>query len=67
MIICSCNIISDTDIRNVIGKLRKNDANALLTPGRVYRALGKRAQCGSCLDNAIAVILDEQPNGMQRA
>lgn len=31
----------------------------MLTPGLVYRELGFRAECGSCLSLAIEMIIDE--------
>lgn len=29
--------------------MRASDPEALITPGKVYRALGRRADCGGCL------------------
>jgi hypothetical protein len=29
--------------------MRAADPDAIITPGRIYRALGKRADCGDCL------------------
>ena len=29
--------------------MRAADADTVITPGRIYRALGKRADCGGCL------------------
>lgn len=49
MIICSCNVISDHDIAEAILELRKEDPLAVITPGVVFKKLGKRPNCGNCL------------------
>ncbi|MCU0903591.1 MAG: (2Fe-2S)-binding protein [Tabrizicola sp.] len=49
MIVCHCQSISDHDIRAAVDWMRASDPQALVTPGKVYRALGKRADCGGCL------------------
>lgn len=49
MIVCHCQSITDNDIRNAVNWMRASDIDTLITPGKVYRALGKRADCGGCL------------------
>ena len=49
MIICHCQNISDKDIHSAIDWMRAADADTLITPGKVYRALGKAADCGGCV------------------
>ncbi|MFM7336083.1 MAG: bacterioferritin-associated ferredoxin [Tabrizicola sp.] len=49
MIVCHCQSISDHDIRAAVTWMRAADPQTLITPGKVYRALGKRADCGGCL------------------
>jgi bacterioferritin-associated ferredoxin len=49
MIVCQCQAISDHDIRAAVDWMRAADADTLITPGKVYRALGKRPDCGGCL------------------
>jgi|SRR6056297_2016740 bacterioferritin-associated ferredoxin len=49
MIICHCMAITDTDIRRAVDWMRASDPETIITPGKVYRALGKRADCGGCL------------------
>lgn len=49
MIICHCTNISDTDIRAAVDWMRAADPDTLITPGKVYRALGKSADCGGCM------------------
>ena len=49
MIVCHSMAISDTDIRRAVDWMRASDPETVITPGKVYRALGKRADCGGCL------------------
>ena len=49
MIICHCQNISDHDIHSAIDWMRAADPETLITPGKVYRALGKAADCGGCV------------------
>lgn len=49
MIICHCTNISDHDIRAAIDWMRTADPQAIITPGKIYHALGKSADCGGCM------------------
>ncbi len=49
MIVCSCMRISDRDIHQAIAWMRAADPHTLITPGKVYRALGKSPDCGGCI------------------
>ena len=50
MIVCHCRNITNHDINAAINWMRAADAATLITPGKVYRALGKSADCGGgCL------------------
>ena len=49
MIVCHCNNITNHDIDAAIDWMRAADPSALITPGKVYRALGKSADCGGCM------------------
>ena len=49
MIVCSCARVTDHDIRQAIAWMRSSDPYTLITPGKVYRALGKSAECGGCI------------------
>ncbi|WCR09384.1 (2Fe-2S)-binding protein [Paracoccus stylophorae] len=49
MIVCHCTQISDHEIRAAIDWMRASDAHTIITPGKIYRALGKRADCGGCM------------------
>lgn len=49
MIVCHCTQISDHDIRAAIDWMRAADPQTIITPGKIYHALGKRADCGGCM------------------
>ena len=49
MIVCHCMGITDKDIRAAIDWMRAADGETIVTPGKIYRALGKRADCGGCM------------------
>ena len=49
MIVCHCQGISDHEIRAAVEWMRASDPDTLITSGKVYRALGKRADCGGCM------------------
>ena len=56
MIVCHCQNVSDRDIDAAVDWMRASDAGAIITPGRIYRALGKRAECGGCMAQFVAVM-----------
>lgn len=49
MIVCSCQHITDRDIHAAIDWMRAADERTIITPGRIYHALGKKADCGGCM------------------
>lgn len=49
MIVCHCMGITDRDIRAAVDWMRAADPDTVITPGKIYRALGKRADCGGCM------------------
>ena len=54
MIVCSCNVLSDQDVRAAVTRGR----DAPRTTGQVYGCLGCSAQCGRCA-RTIRRIMDE--------
>jgi bacterioferritin-associated ferredoxin len=52
MIVCSCNVLSDQDVRSAV------KAERTCSIGQVYGFLGRRAQCGRCA-RTIRRIMDE--------
>ncbi|SLN66836.1 BFD-like [2Fe-2S] binding domain protein [Aquimixticola soesokkakensis] len=49
MIVCHCQHITDRDINAAIDWMRAADGMAIITPGKIYRALGKAPDCGDCM------------------
>ena len=54
MIVCSCNVLSDHDVRGVVTDTKQPPRTA----GQVYGCLGCSAQCGRCA-RTIRQIMDE--------
>lgn len=50
MIVCHCTCVTDHEIRAAVDWMRAADPDTIITPGKVYRALGKRPDCGGCMD-----------------
>ena len=57
MIICSCNVLSDDEVRGLVRAAGPQPR----TPSDVYGCLGCSAQCGRCA-RTIKQILDEAPS-----
>lgn len=53
MIVCSCNVVSDRQVRDALASNEK-----CRTPGEVYRCLGCSPQCGRCA-RTIRAIMDQ--------
>lgn len=49
MIVCSCMGIADHEIRAAVDWMRAADPSTIITPGKIYHALGKKADCGGCM------------------
>ncbi|MGJ4895498.1 MULTISPECIES: bacterioferritin-associated ferredoxin [unclassified Bradyrhizobium] len=62
MIVCSCNVISDHDIRNAVKSADELPRN----PKQVYGCLGCSAECGRCA-RTIKTIIDEALGPCARA
>ncbi|WP_379547952.1 bacterioferritin-associated ferredoxin [Qipengyuania sp. DSG2-2] len=60
MYVCICNAIRETELRRV-ARLTNGDAEA------AYAKLGKRPNCGSCLNEADAILFEEREMGLQPA
>ena len=61
MIVCSCNVLSDGDVRTAV----RGDGRVRST-GQVYGCLGCSAQCGRCA-RTIRRIMDEALEGAATA
>ena len=56
MIVCSCAVITSEEIHRAIAWMRAADPDTIITPGKVYRALGKRPDCGGCVSLFVATM-----------
>lgn len=65
MIVCYCSMITSKDIAEAVSALRTADPFVVLTPGTIYRYLGKRPSCGNCLPlvTKLMVAYDEEGPG----
>jgi bacterioferritin-associated ferredoxin len=54
MIVCSCNVLSDDDVRNAVSTAEQLPRNAK----QIYGCLGCSAECGRCA-RTIKTIIDE--------
>lgn len=63
MIVCSCNVLSDTLIRS---KITEN-SESLRTPNHVYKCLGCAPKCGVCARMIRAILGDLQGPPMRNA
>lgn len=52
MIVCSCNVLSDRQISDALARA----PGPVRTVGQVYRCLGCRPQCGSCVRSMRALL-----------
>ena len=57
MIVCSCNVISDREIEDVILEMLRADPWKLIVPGRVHHAMKKRGKCCGCYPSLIDLII----------
>ena len=57
MMVCSCNLITDRDIKDVITSLLDEDCWQLIVPGKVYHAMSKRGRCCGCFPNVVDIIV----------
>ena len=58
MIVCSCNVFSDHQVRSVVAKEARRPRMS-----EVYACLGCSAQCGRCA-HAIKRIMNERPGSV---
>jgi bacterioferritin-associated ferredoxin len=56
MIVCSCNVLSDSQVRTAVSRAAPRSAT------QVYGCLGCSPQCGRCL-TTIRRIMAEAPGG----
>jgi bacterioferritin-associated ferredoxin len=64
MIICSCQRITDRDIHAAVDWMRSADPASMITPGRIYRALGKSPDCGGCMKLFVSTLRNNRNYGV---
>ena len=64
MIVCHCARIKSSDIHAAVAWMRAADPTVLITPGKVYRALGKRPECGGCVALFVDVLRADENTGV---
>ena len=57
VLVCSCNYITDKEIREVITNLLDEDCWQLIVPAKVYHAMEKRGRCCGCFPNVVDIII----------
>ncbi len=57
MIVCSCNVITEKEISDVIISFLDEDEWQLVTPGKVYHAMAQRGRCCGCFPGVIDIIV----------
>ncbi len=58
MLVCSCNFITDREIRDVIIDMLDEDCWQLIVPAKVYHAMQKRGRCCGCFPNVVDIIVE---------
>ncbi len=58
MIVCSCNILMEDEIRKVITGLLSDDPWQLIVPVQVYHEMGKRGKCCGCFPRLVDMIVE---------
>ena len=57
MLVCSCNYITDKEIKAVINEMLDEDCWQLIVPAKVYHAMNKRGRCCGCFPNVVDLIV----------
>jgi len=57
MITCHCNIITESEIEQVILDMLDEDCWQLIVPLKVYHAMEKRGKCCRCFPNVVDIII----------
>ena len=58
MIVCSCNVLTRSRILATGVALSEEDPMRPITPGRLFKALGARPNCGTCFTTIRHIIAD---------
>lgn len=58
MIVCSCNVLTRSRIRAAAEALAIEDPFRPVTPGRLFRRLGARPNCGTCFATIRSIVAE---------
>lgn len=61
MIVCSCNVISDLEVKDALV-----GAACPKTPGGIYKCLGCKTSCGRCIATIKGIIAELRPTGLEQ-
>ncbi|MCG8408663.1 MAG: (2Fe-2S)-binding protein [Phycisphaerales bacterium] len=56
MIVCSCTVITDKELKQAAEAIKNEPGQGIVTPGAVFRYLGKRPKCGTCFPMIVHII-----------
>lgn len=59
MIVCSCNVLSDRDVRDSVSS--RGDRPSV---GAVFRHMGCEAKCGRCTRSIVAIVDQHASRGL---
>ena len=58
MIVCSCNVLTKARIVAAAEAAAREQPDRPVTPGRIFRAIGARPQCGTCFALVRRMVAD---------
>jgi bacterioferritin-associated ferredoxin len=58
MIVCSCSVLTEARIVATAQALAADDPQRPITPGRLFKALGARPQCGACFSVVRSLVAE---------
>ncbi|WP_158598470.1 (2Fe-2S)-binding protein [Notoacmeibacter ruber] len=58
VLVCSCNLITSQEIRDVITEMLDQDPWRLIVPVQVYHAMEKRGRCCGCFPAVVDLIVE---------
>lgn len=48
MILCSCTVLTRAQLNAIVTDMLKDDPYAVITPGKLFHACGRRMECARC-------------------
>lgn len=58
MIVCSCNRLSDSELRMAILEMLAIDPWQLIVPNKLLHFLASKGKCGFCFKNIVEIIVE---------